>query len=76
MEFFLLSGDNYVGNNELGRKCHFKRKTFEMNMYKYGKEQLNMIYKALADVGIGREFVVIGRVKNKNLNEEKGKNDG
>ena len=63
MEFFLLSGDNYVGNDELGRKCHFKRKTFETNMYRYGIEQLNMVYKALADNGIGREFVVIGRVK-------------
>lgn len=60
MEFFLLSGDNYVGNDKLGRKCHFKRKEFEMNMYKYGNEQLNMIYKSLADNGIGREFVVIG----------------
>ncbi len=63
MEFFLLSGDNYVGNDELGRKCHFKRKMFEANMYRYGIEQLNMVYKALADNGIGREFVVIGRVK-------------
>ena len=61
MEFFLLSGDNYVGDGELGRKCHFKRKAFEMNMFKYGSEQLNNIYKALADNGIGREFVVIGR---------------
>ncbi len=64
MEFFLLCGDNYVGNNELGRKCHFKRKIFEKNMYKFGNTQLNTIYKALADNGIGREFVVIGRIKN------------
>jgi SAM-dependent methyltransferase len=63
MEFFLLSGDNYVGNDELGRKCHFKRKIFEGNMYKYGNEYLNSIYKFLAANGIGREFVVIGRVK-------------
>lgn len=63
MEFFLLSGDNYVGNDELGRKCHFRRKRFESNMHKYGKETLNMIYKLLADKGIGREFVVIGKMK-------------
>ena len=61
MEFFLLSGDNYVGNDKLGRKCHFKRKAFEINMYKYGNKHLNMIYKSLANNGIGREFVVIGR---------------
>ncbi len=63
MEFFLLSGDNYVGNDKLGRKCHLKRKTFEGNMYKYGSKQLNLIYKFLAKQGIGREFVVIGTVK-------------
>lgn len=62
MEFFLLSGDNYVGNDKLGRECHFKRKTFEMSMYKYGREQLNMIYKALSDNGIGREFVIISKI--------------
>ncbi len=63
MEFFLLSGDSYVGNDELGRKCHFKRKTFEENMYKYGKEYLKLIYRFLADNGIGREFMVVGRQK-------------
>lgn len=61
MEYFLLSGDNYVGNDKLGRKCHSKRKAFEINMYKYGNEHLNRIYKNLANDGIGREFVVIGR---------------
>jgi len=63
MEFFLLSGDNYVGNDELGRKCHLKRKIFETNMYKYGSEQLNSIYKRLSDNNIGREFIIIGKVK-------------
>lgn len=61
MEFFLLAGENYIGNDELGRKCHFKRKIFEENLYKFGREQLSLIYKSLADNGIGREFVVIGR---------------
>lgn len=63
MEFFLLSGDNYVGNDELGRKCHAKRKIFETNMYKHAAEQLNTIYKTLATFGMGRELVVIGREK-------------
>jgi hypothetical protein len=31
-------------------------------MYKYGREQLNMIYKALSDNGIGREFVIISKI--------------
>ena len=38
-----------------------KRKAFEINMYKYGNEHLNRIYKNLANNDIGREFVVIGR---------------
>ncbi len=63
MEFFLLSGDNYVGNDELGRKCHLKRKNFEMNLYKYGSNLVNNFYTALAKNGIGREFVAIGRKK-------------
>jgi len=61
MEFFLLAGENYIGNDELGRMCHLKRKILEENLYKFGSEQLNLIYKSLADNGIGREFVVIVR---------------
>ena len=63
MEFFLLSGNNYVGNDKLGRKCHFKRKAFEINMYKHGNKHLDRIYRNLANDGIGREFVVIGKAK-------------
>ncbi len=63
MEFFLLSGDNYVGNDKLGRKCHYKRKAFEINMCKYGNKHLSMIYRNLAKDGVGREFVVIGMKK-------------
>lgn len=63
MEFFLLSGDNYVGNDELGRKCHQKRKIFEANMYKYGPDYLKLLYKFLADHNLGRDFVIIARNK-------------
>jgi len=63
MELFLLSGDNYIGNPTMGRKCHLKRKTFEKNMYKCDREQSNKIYKFLSKQGIGREFIVIGRIK-------------
>ncbi len=69
MEFFLLSGDNYVGNDKLGRECHFKRKIFEENMYKYKEECLNSIYKFLADNSIGREFVIVGKVKENVIKE-------
>ncbi|WP_035587206.1 class I SAM-dependent methyltransferase [Hippea jasoniae] len=64
MEFFLMSGINYVGDNKKGRECHFKRKIFEINMYKYGREYITDIYRMFAKIGIGRQFVVLGVLKN------------
>ena len=31
IDLFLMMGDNYVGNDEVGRACHGKRKTLEIN---------------------------------------------
>ena len=61
MEFFLLSGFNYVGNSELGRKCQKTRKVFEMNMYKNGTEIINTLYTSLIEKNIGRSFFIIAR---------------
>lgn len=63
MEFFLLSGDNYVGNNKIGRKCHAKRMQFEMNLLKYNPQILHNFYNSLAENNIGREFVIIARLR-------------
>lgn len=63
LEFFLLSGINYIGNPILGRKCHSIRKKFEMNMYKKNIMLLNNIYKNFSENGIGREFMIIARKK-------------
>ena len=63
MEFFLLSGFNYVGNNKLGRKCQKVRKTFEMNIYKNDTNILNALYASLIDKSIGRSFFLIARNK-------------
>lgn len=62
MELFLLFGENYVKNGELGRRCHSKRKFFEENMYKWGGETMSSMNKAFADIGIGRKFVIIAKV--------------
>ena len=32
MEMFLLMGDNYLGNDELGSVCHQKRMNFELGI--------------------------------------------
>lgn len=63
MEVFLLAGENYVGNDALGKKCHQKRMLFESNLYKHGKEILLNFYKFLGQNKIGRDFIVLARKK-------------
>jgi 2-polyprenyl-3-methyl-5-hydroxy-6-metoxy-1,4-benzoquinol methylase len=58
LEMFLLMGDVYVGNGELGKTCHKKRVLFEHLMKKHGKsKKLSQFYKALADLDLGRQVV-------------------
>jgi 2-polyprenyl-3-methyl-5-hydroxy-6-metoxy-1,4-benzoquinol methylase len=62
IDIFLLMGDIYVGNDNLGRICHTKRKTFEKNLALAGLNNLKRnIYKALANLNIGREVVIYAR---------------
>ena len=64
MEIFLLLGDVYVGNNEIGSQCHEKRVKFEQTLVKQGKiNALRKFYSALADVGLGRQITVYARPK-------------
>ena len=62
MELFLLTGDDYVSNPDVGRKCHQKRVKFESNI---DGELRRKIYRALAQVGIGRCCMVCGRLRGK-----------
>lgn len=62
MEIFLLMGDVYVGNQELGKKCHNKRVEFERVMRKHKKtEKLSLFYEALAKLDLGRTSLVFAR---------------
>jgi SAM-dependent methyltransferase len=64
MEMFLLMGQNYVGNNQLGRECHTRRKNFELNLQRGGLQELKKeFYKLFAEKGIGREIMLIVRKK-------------
>lgn len=55
LDMFLLFGDQYIGNPELGRSCHNKRVSFEMLMEKHGKaEKLRKFNDALAELNLGR----------------------
>ena len=58
MELFLLMGDVYVGNPGLGRQCHGRRVAFERLMRKHKPEKLKKLYRALAQLGLGRQVVV------------------
>lgn len=65
LELFLLTGDNYINDREVGRKCHEKRVQFEHLMIKHNQEdKLNAFYKALADLELGRSIRVYATPKN------------
>jgi SAM-dependent methyltransferase len=62
IDLFLLMGDNYVGNDELGRNCHAKRKQLELNIDRAeSSDRKRDIYRQLADWGIGREVFIVGK---------------
>lgn len=59
IDIFLLMGDNYIGNDEVGRACHKKRMNFENAMHKGGQDHLLAdLYSAFARQGVGREVVL------------------
>jgi SAM-dependent methyltransferase len=61
IDLFLLMGENYVGDDELGRRCHGLRKTMELNLVAGGRNDLKRrLYRSLAELGIGREVVMYG----------------
>jgi 2-polyprenyl-3-methyl-5-hydroxy-6-metoxy-1,4-benzoquinol methylase len=61
MEAFVMMGEDYTKDPALGRACHTKRKAFDNALEAAGlKAQRRAFYRALAEIGIGREAVVIG----------------
>ena len=66
LDMFLLFGDKYVGNPEIGRECHNKRVNFERLMRKYNKEkELKALYKSFADLNLGRSITIYASPKAK-----------
>lgn len=62
IDLFLLMGDNYVGNDTLGRTCHGKRKKFELSLDKAGFTKLRReLYEQFAKLSLGREVIVYGK---------------
>jgi SAM-dependent methyltransferase len=58
MEMFLLMGENYVGNPQVGSSCHARRVNFDLGMR---PELRQKIYAALASAGVGRDCLVFGK---------------
>lgn len=55
IEMFLLFGQDYISNPQLGRDAHEKRMAFEMALAKTGKTAvLRDFYKSLGQAGLGR----------------------
>lgn len=66
LELFLLMGDVYVGNPDLGKICHRKRVQFEALMRKHGKaSELSKLYQSLAELNLGRELTLFAVPKEK-----------
>ncbi|WP_020406907.1 class I SAM-dependent methyltransferase [Hahella ganghwensis] len=62
LESFLLFGDNYVGDDALGRQVHKKRMRFEKSLVDSGQAViLASMYQALAATGVGRQAIVYTR---------------
>lgn len=62
IDIFLLMGENYIGNDNLGRICHAKRVCFENSINKgESSHLLSSLYSSFATQGIGREVVLFAR---------------
>jgi hypothetical protein len=62
MDMFLVMGENYVGNREVGRACHARRVAFELNLRRTGHTAaLRTMYRALAEAGLGRTVVALAQ---------------
>lgn len=62
IDMFLLMGDNYIGNDKIGRACHAKRKLFEINLCKAGMNDFKKeLYEFFASRNIGREIVIFAK---------------
>lgn len=62
MEWFLLQGVDYIGHDDVGRRCHAQRMSFESNLEAAGLSSLRRDFgQWLASRGIGREAIVFAK---------------
>ena len=62
LELFALMGENYIGNEEVGKRIHKKRCVLEDNLMNAGLNNLKRsIYKHFASLNIGRCVLIFAR---------------
>ncbi len=62
LELFLLMGDDYVGNENIGLACHERRMRMEERLHDGGAaDLLKNLYADLAQRGLGREMILYAR---------------
>jgi 2-polyprenyl-3-methyl-5-hydroxy-6-metoxy-1,4-benzoquinol methylase len=62
LEMFLLFGEKYVGDENIGSKCHQKRMAFERNLVNFGQEEAMLgFYRSLAEQNLGRQTLIIAK---------------
>lgn len=62
LEIFLLMGEVYVGDPELGKSCHLRRCKFEETLIKHGREkELLNLYRAFAGLNLGRQVICFAK---------------
>lgn len=60
MEVFLLMGENYIGNEAVGRRMHAMRKSLELSLGQTPEvELLREFYTLLASRGLGRHCLIV-----------------
>ena len=58
IDFSLINTDtNYISDPSKGKNCHLSRIEIENFMHSISVEKTNAYYKALADLGLGREVI-------------------
>ena len=64
IDLFLLMGDNYVGNDRIGRESHGRRKNIEFALAESGNQAFKeKLYKSFAENNIGRDIELITQKK-------------
>jgi SAM-dependent methyltransferase len=59
MEFFLLFGDDYISDPSLGKKCHTKRRNFELAIPTEIRQEM---YRDFAKRGMGRNCLITAQL--------------